>query len=764
MHNQESAPSNPSGERQQPKASTPAKAPGRPPAGPQNARREAAGVPVVLRSAGLYLLLILASLSVAGATFIVIADPAELVRDRLVAQAQARTGRDLFVEGGASLTLFPSLGVVMRDVVLSGPDASAPPVLRAKSVTAHVAWRPLLTGRVAVTSLGLMQPTLELVVDADGRRNWDFADFLETAPAVRVRLAQLAQRFQHGQGLPPELYEALERSVVARSKARLGRVGDLQNVSATGAALRYTNARTGTNREIAGVDLRLDLSDERRVGIAASATWGGERAIVEGELQRSGSQQAKLKARIGRLLEATWHGGIAPLLASSAVEGQISVRAESASALAELAGFGALGALTGALSIDGGLRWSGEVLELDDAAISLEGATASGSIAAEPMRQPPLIRADLKLSELDLHRYVAGAIGHQGKQPARANDPREEASRSIGDLLRRTEDDGLPATPRLQARGGARRGVWSTEPIDLAGLQRLDIGAKLEIDRLSWQEVRLNAAHVNLTLDNGKLTAEVKDAELYEGHGRAVLTVHEEGSAAVVGFSAAVEDAATLALMRDAAGFDWVEGRGALTLALNTRGASERDMIDHLDGRAEFKVTDGAVVGWNVTRMLRKLRQGQANAVDRDQEDKTPFSVLAGSFTIKDGLATSRDLKMSASTVSLSGAGTIALPQQTVDYTVRPRFAVSAGRGSTAEPLSIEVPVHIQGAWTQPRFTADIQAALQDPRTAETVQQIGRQLRSGNVDDAVKRIFGDGPEAEEKAAKAKELLQRFLKQ
>jgi hypothetical protein len=72
--------------------------------------------------------------------------------------------------------------------------------------------------------------------------------------------------------------------------------------------------------------------------------------------------------------------------------------------------------------------------------------------------------------------------------------------------------------------------------------------------------------------------------------------------------------------------------------------------------------------------------------------------------------------------------------------------------GNAAEPMSVEIPVRIQGPWSKPKLTA------------ETIQQLGRQLRSGNVEEAVKGLFGGGPEGEEKAAKAKEMLKRFLKQ
>jgi AsmA protein len=265
-------------------------------------------------------------------------------------------------------------------------------------------------------------------------------------------------------------------------------------------------------------------------------------------------------------------------------------------------------------------------------------------------------------------------------------------------------------------------------------------------------------------LDGGVLTAEAEGPEFYGGRGKAVLSMQLEKSGASLGLTASAEDADALALMRDAAGFDWIAGRGRVALAVTTTGASQREMVEHLAGHAEFKVQDGAIVGWSLVHAMRKLRQWQLTALERDADAKTPFHELSGSFTVAAGIATNQDLRMSGPAAEWTGAGSIMLLQQAVDYTVRPRLAVAAGNGSTEEPLSVEVPIRIHGSWSKPKLRADLQGALGDSRTAETIQRLGRQLRSGNVDEAVKGLFGGGAESDENAAKAKEMLKRFLKQ
>src|SRR5262245_52287096 len=81
------------------------------------------------RSAGPWLAIVgygglgVGCLALAAITFFIIAAPVDMVRDRLVQQVKARTGRDLVVAGPTSLVLFPRPAVSFSQVSLSSqPD------------------------------------------------------------------------------------------------------------------------------------------------------------------------------------------------------------------------------------------------------------------------------------------------------------------------------------------------------------------------------------------------------------------------------------------------------------------------------------------------------------------------------------------------------------------------------------------------------------------------------------------------------------------
>ena len=97
------------------------------------------------------------------------------------AQLERATGRDvtLGAEAHIDLSLTPTL--VLTDVTLgNAPWGSAKEMIRAKRVEAQVALLPLLSRRVDLVRFTLVEPTILLETDSQGRGNWTFGE----SPAV----------------------------------------------------------------------------------------------------------------------------------------------------------------------------------------------------------------------------------------------------------------------------------------------------------------------------------------------------------------------------------------------------------------------------------------------------------------------------------------------------------------------------------------------------------------------------------------------------
>jgi len=95
-------------------------------------------------------------------------------RDVAAAIADA-TGREVTIAGDLDLSILPLPRLTVRRVsVASVAGATDPVLLRIGELRLELAVAPLLTGRIAVRSLSLVEPAMTLETTADGRHSWDF--------------------------------------------------------------------------------------------------------------------------------------------------------------------------------------------------------------------------------------------------------------------------------------------------------------------------------------------------------------------------------------------------------------------------------------------------------------------------------------------------------------------------------------------------------------------------------------------------------------
>lgn len=729
-----------------------------------------------LRSIALYLGLFLICILATAATFLMIAAPTDLIRDQIVAQVKVRTGRTLTLNGPTSFALFPSVGIRFNAVSLSAPPGmQAAPLMTAKQIAADVRLMPLLQREVVIERLVLSEPVFELVVDAQGRRSWEFATDSGLPTLARVQLAQASKNTKTDE-LPPELKDFVRNSSNPTKAGEIvgGALKDLDKLvladtSIEGGILRYSDLRSGGRHEVRAIDAEVGLKSlASPLDIKGKLDWHGEQLRIEARLTTLKAaldgRAAKLTASIsGRQLQASYEGG---LVSRTAIELDGKVTAKAASlrqlsiwlghALPPTEGFGPA-------SLTGIVKSTGPMTTLDAAVISLDGATSTGTVSVDTSGLRPLVKANLRVSELDVRKYrdtrpVNERDAHAGPAQTMPNStpraaPPPQSNRgsgqvqSIEDLLQREGATGP------QVRGFSQREGWSSEPLSLAYLGLVDAEAKLSFGRLITGDIRLGATQIQLALKAANLRLTIDDAQLYEGRAKGFVTIDATRAAPSIGANIQVDGVAAQLLLKDAAAIDIVAGKGRLSLALAGQGRSEKEIVETLAGKVDFTVSDGSLVGWNIPQMIRGLGQGRFNGFDRVHTERTDFSELAATFEISSGIATNKDLRVIGPLVRMSGGGMIELPARRLDYTVRPKIVASlAGQGAQPQETGgIEIPVRIRGPWDRPSYEPDMQSLLKDPeKIADTVNEIGKQLGvKGNLGDVVRRALGSGKPSEE---------------
>ena len=107
----------------------------------------------------------------------------------VASQVKAETGRDLKIRGSVSVSLFPQIAVVARQVSLSNPDwAADPDLIEAERLSIAIRWAPLLQQRVVIDNVSLTDAVLSLQAAPVGKRlkaNWVMAPLtVDATPAT----------------------------------------------------------------------------------------------------------------------------------------------------------------------------------------------------------------------------------------------------------------------------------------------------------------------------------------------------------------------------------------------------------------------------------------------------------------------------------------------------------------------------------------------------------------------------------------------------
>lgn len=121
----------------------------------------------------------------AAVAFVATVNPNDY-KDQIASAVYKETGRTVQFNGPISLSLFPWLGVTLKDVRLGNAIGfSDKTMLTAQTVEAKAAVLPLLKGQFEIGTLVLSGATINLTRDKSGRTNW--ADLLAHEQAASVR-------------------------------------------------------------------------------------------------------------------------------------------------------------------------------------------------------------------------------------------------------------------------------------------------------------------------------------------------------------------------------------------------------------------------------------------------------------------------------------------------------------------------------------------------------------------------------------------------
>lgn len=470
--------------------------------------------------------------------------PGEKIAKIASDQVKTYTGRDLVIDGGISVTLWPVLGVKTGPVTFGNADwAGSEPMLSAQSLAIGISAPDLLRGDIRVRRIVADTPKLRLATREDGQGNWEFetsaaepnGTTAETAPtSVPLTLERLAltnaSLVYQTAGAEPIFVESLDLSLVWPE--------------ASGPA-----------------DIVMTTQPAGEV-VTIAANIGGFAGFLAGEV-------APISARITAPASEIDFLGRASL--SGDASGRLALNSSHTTTMLAAFGLGTIDVPTGfgrALKIDGEVTYTSDGrLSARDITLKLDNNTLTGGV-------------DIILSETPqiTAQFNAGALDFSG--------------------LTGTENDDETTSTAAAGTG------WSKDPIDVSGLGAVNGTITLAAQSIKTDVAQFGPTQATLRIDQSRAVLQLTKVSAYGGTMTGQLVVNNRNGLSVGGDLRAT-NVGLKAALDELAGFERLDGKADTWIKFLGVGASMDVIMRSLSGQGALKMDQGVISGFDLDKLMR---------------------------------------------------------------------------------------------------------------------------------------------------------------
>ncbi len=483
----------------------------------------------------------------------------------------------------------------------------------------------------------------------------------------------------------------------------------LAQFSMRDAAVRYVDHAAGTRFEMANIDADMAWPDVGQAAQIAVTVRPAQQAVT------ADIEVADLTALLA--------GGISDVaLKLQAAKGQVSFEGRAGMA-PEVAGklvvdLPDAAAFSAALGVPGGVagpvKATGDVTFTKEQLLSLRG----GSVAA--LGNVLSVQADVALG---------------GERP-------KVTAQITTDHLK------LETAAAETAGGGESTPVtagWSKAAIDASALDLVDGSISFAAGAMDLGHLSVGRTRATIEIDRARAVATLQEMAAYEGMVQGTLVANNRGGLSVRG-DLTVAHIALQPFLTATAGLRRFTGVADMHAQFLSSGNSVHALMNAVSGTGALSVGRGTIEGMDLDKLLRGGATGGT----------TVFNNMNASWTIQSGVLSNDDLLMELSRLVATGAGTVGLGAQTIDYVFSPQV-----RG--ADGPAVIVPVKITGPWADPKIAPDLDQLLKLNLEKERKQLESEAVKAVEKELGLEKEEGQSTEDALKEKLEKEATKGLLK-
>jgi AsmA protein len=289
------------------------------------------------------------------------------------------------------------------------------------------------------------------------------------------------------------------------------------------------------------------------------------------------------------------------------------------------------------------------------------------------------------------------------------------------------------STVRLLA-SGARD--WNRQLFDLDALSATDLDMRLSAAKITVGPSKLGRTAFGANLRGGALALSVGEAQMCNGVARGSIGVARSDTVADVKVQFQFADVDLQSCGSELFGVNKLSGRGNLNIALTASGSSPFGLAQSLDGTANLTGHDGAIAGFNVEQLLKRLERRPLSGASSFRGGSTPFDNLTVSMKFADGVATAEDVRMDGPASRITVTGTASVPTREYDLKGTASLTQDGAPG-------FDLPFVVQGPWDDPLIFPDPDSLLRrSPATGPLLDAVKDRKTRDAVRSVLERFTG----------------------
>jgi len=308
--------------------------------------------------------------------------------------------------------------------------------------------------------------------------------------------------------------------------------------------------------------------------------------------------------------------------------------------------------------------------------------------------------------------------------------------------------EGLDLTPYISAvrlLTSGERG-WDSKPIALDGLDAVHLDLRLSAARVNIANAKLGRTAVAANLRGGNLTVAVGESQAFGGVVRGTFGLAKSPAGADFRAQLQFSNVDLDQCLGDLFGIRRLEGKGNLSFAIDSSGRSVYDLTKGLNGTAGLTSRKGAIAGFNVEQLLKRIERRPLSGGGEFRTGKTPYETLTVNLKIVQGVANVEDVRMEGPSVGLALTGSASIPERELDLRGTASLLSISASGSSAAAPAFELPFIVQGPWDDPIILPDPLSRIQRSGAAQPILDAVRNRNPRDpIRSAIERLTGTAP-------------------